>query len=420
MDEKLLDSWKESGTDIESFKEAVKNISASTSTMLIRAKDVKVLSNTQSVNPASLKFYKLDPQDLWDTSSGRHTVCEAYMKREGFTDRGVVELVKELENDTKLLLQIDSKIYFTSINMLNTFGLRTGVAGNAMLNPCLERDILIAKCLNSDDEMTAIVRRAGGVRKIFSTLSAKYPYVPQSICADILTRIETDGKLGDAVGYNWSVDNQFAEIYLEFPEKAEELMAIYGLDREVTPGLYICNSDTGESSIIVRSTWRIGTAVIILDEFRRKHSGNFNIDDILEGIDEIVFSKYTLLPEKLCDLMSIDITDPDWKALTKTKFRAANRKAIEFVIKSIFKQIKVVDATTKSIEKELYEALCDEIDYDLSYTAYDICMMIMTLPSRTIIGLSDTYKTSFGKACGKAAYCKYERPEIKTSIKLAV
>lgn len=421
MEERLLDSWSATGKDIASFKKEVREVSACTSTSLLRCRDLKVLSYLESTDPKNLKFYVLDPNNIWNTlPNGMKVLHEAKMPRAGFVARGITKLVDELENNTKMLIQTDGNIYFTSFEMLSTLGLRTEIAGNAMLEPSIERDLLIAKQLNKDEELTAIIRRDGGVKKIFSTLSAKYPYVPQSLCADILERVEAEGKLGAAVGYKWKVDNQFAEIYVEFPDKAAELMAIYGLDRAVTPGLFICKSDVGESSIVVRATWRIGNSVTLLDEFRRKHSGKIEVDEILEGIDQIVFSKYTLLPEKLCDLMSQNITDPAWHALSTSKFRKANKTAVEGVLKSIFKEIKLVDATTKSIEKELYEALCDEIDYDLDYTAYDICMMVMTLPERKIIGMPAAYVTPLAKACGKAPYCKYDKPVKKGSIKLAV
>jgi hypothetical protein len=420
MEERLLDGWCATGKDIEDFKKEVRELSSYTYTELLRKKDLTILSNTETPDPNHLKFYLLKPDSIWDTASGRLTLRESKMKRGDFDAKGIKKLVSELETSTKMLLMADGKVYFTSYDMLSTLGLRTNLAGDSILHPSLERDIYFARCLDSDEELTAIIRRQDGVRKIFSTLSAKYPYVPQSFCADILDRVQTEGKLGNAVGYNWKVDNTFAEIYVEFPDKASELMAIYGLDRAVTPGLFICKSDVGESSIVVRATWRIGNSVILLDEFRRKHSGKIDVNEILEGIDEIVFSKYTLLPEKLCDLMGQNILDKDAKkTLSVSKFRSLNKKTVEGIIKSVFKEIKLVDATTKSIEKELYEALCDEIDYDIEYTAYDICMMIMTLPERKILGMPEAYKTPLAKACGKAAYCKYEL-KAKSKVKLAV
>ena len=73
--------------------------------------------------------------------------------------------------------------------------------------------------------------------------------------------------------------------------------------------------------------------------------------DIIAHSANCIFSKYTKLPEVLCDLMGINITDPAWKGLSATKFEAMNKKAVEAIIKSVFKQIGLVEATTKKIEK---------------------------------------------------------------------
>lgn len=420
-EEKLLDSWCETGNSIESFEKAVKELSAATYTKVVRACDLCLLSKSDTSTPSVLHFYMLNPTSIWDVDkNGVLSLKRAQVKREVFEANNVESLLKEYENNTHLLLNVDGVIDFTSINLAPTLGLRANVGGDAMLTPSLERDLLVAKQLNSTNEVTAIIRNRGKARKIYALLSGKYPYVPQSFIMDILNRVIADGVLGTANCHHWRLDNQIGEIYIEFPDKANELTTIYDLDREMMPGLYIAKSDTGECSITVRATWRIGNSIIVLDEFRRKHSGKIDVEDILENIDKTIFSKYTVLPEALCDLMTVNITDPDWKStLPAATFEAVNREAVKSVIKSVFKQIGLVEATTKKIEKGLCEALCDELDYDLSYTAYDIAMMIMQLPERKILGLSDTYKTPLAKACGKAAFCKYDK--VKTpSIKLAV
>lgn len=419
-EEKLLDTWSESGDSIEEFDKAVKELSAATRTNLVRSCDLCLLSKSETSTPSTLHFYMLNPQSLWDVDkSGYPSLKRAQTKRSVFESKNVESLLDEYENKTHLMIQMDGNVNFTSTNLPPTLGLRASLGGDAMLNPSLERDLLVAKQLNNTDEVTAIVRHRGNAKKIYALLSGKYPYVPQTFMLDILNRIIADGILGTAECHHWHLDNQIGEIFIEFPDKANELTTIYGLDDELIPGLYIAKSDTGECSITVRATWRIGNSIIVLDEFRRKHSGKIDVDDILENIDKTVFSKYTKLPEVLCDLMGINITDPAWKGLSATKFEAMNKKAVEAIIKSVFKQIGLVEATTKKIEKGLFEALSEELDYSQSFTAYDIAIMIMQLPERKILGLSDAYKTPLAKACGKAAFCKYEIKE-SSKIRLAV
>lgn len=411
QEKKLLDNWCETGTDIESFEAAVKEMSKSTYVNIVRSCDLKLLSQAESPVPTTLNVFMLDPQNLWEVGvTGDLSVKRAKIRREVFKDNNAEELLKEYEDNTKLLIQSDGKIYFTSANLSPTLGLRAQMGGEAMLKPSLERDIHVANQLNNTDEVSLIVRKAGNVRKIFAALSGKYTYEPQTLMCETLDRVTKDGTLGKIDCHHWTLNNQIGEIYVEFPDKSAEIAAIYDLEDELVPGLYIAKSDVGECSITVRATWRIGGSIITLDEVKRKHSGKIDVDKIMEDIDKAVFSKYTKLPEKLCDLMSINITDPEWKkTLTTSKFAAANKKAINAAIKSVFKQIGLVEATTKKIEKALYEALCDEIDPTISFTAYDIAMMVMQLPERKICGLSKAYINPLAKACGKAPYVKYDK-----------
>lgn len=414
MDEKkLLDKWSASGSDVESFNEAVKDLSDATYVSVVRAGNLKLLSKTESDVPSALGVFVLDPNNLWEIDpTGAFFLKRGKIKREIFEKVNAEELVKEYENSTKLLIQSDGKILFTSLNLCPTFGLRTQMGGDATLTPSIGRDIHFAERLkvNEDEEISLIIRNAGGVRKAFAALSGTYTYEPQTLMSDTLKRVSDGGVLGKMECHHWSLNNQIGEIFVEFPEKAAEISAIYDLEDELVPGLYIAKSDVGECSITIRATWRVGSSIIILDELKRKHSGKIDVEKIMEDVDKIVFSKYTKLPEKLCELMTVNITDPTWKkTLSTSKFESANKKAVNAAIKSVFKQIGLVDATTKKIEKQLYEALCDEIDPSITYTAYDIAMMIMQLPERRIVGLSKAYIDPLAKACGKAPYVKYDK-----------
>lgn len=414
MDEKkLLDKWSASGSDVESFNKAVKELSDATYVNVVRAGNLKLFSKAESDISSILSVFVLDPNDLWEVDpTGALSLKRGKFKRESFEKVNAEELVKEYENSTKLLIQTDGQTLFTSANLCPTFGLRTQMGGDATLTPSIGRDIHFAERLkvNEDEEISLIIRKSNGIRKAFAALSGTYTYEPQTLMSDTLKRVSDGGVLGKMECHHWSLNNQIGEIFVEFPEKTAEISAIYDLEDELVPGLYIAKSDVGECSITIRATWRIGSSIIILDELKRKHSGKIDVEKIMEDVDKIVFSKYTKLPEKLCELMTVNITDPTWKkTLSTSKFESANKKAVNAAIKSVFKQIGLVEATTKKIEKQLYEALCDEIDPSISYTAYDIAMMIMQLPERRISGLSKAYIDPLAKACGKAPYVKYDK-----------
>ncbi len=406
--ERLLDSWCETGNDIEAFKKLLKEISATTTVKKTEARNVTLYSKNENVISTEEKVpvYVLAPGKIWDfdEKSGRISLHGGNINRKQLVDFGASDLVDEYEKKNKTMLCIDGKVYFTSSNLPSTMGLRTDIKGEAGIIPTLERDILSAQRLNTTTEISFITRVVDGLRKSFAALSGSYAYVPQSFLGDILTRIDADGKLGKMVCNHWSVDNILSEIYLEFPEKADELSALYEFEDEIVPGLYLAKSDVGECSITIRATWRINNSVIVADELKRKHTGKIVSKDILEDVDKIVFSKYTKIPELLCSLMGTDITNPTWaKTVSSKEFASLNSKAIAESIKHVFNEIGMVSAVGKKTEKSIYEQLCEEVDPTLSYTAYDIVTMVMQLPER-LTGLTANSKNLLAKACGQAPF----------------
>lgn len=424
MKERLLDGWVSRGTSIADFKSELNYLSSITSVKSVKSSDITLLSIDEENNTADkLATYILKPGYIWEVSElkdGR----KVKNLRQGFIDRKKLEeidaddLVSECENNTKLCFLHGKNLFFTSQNLHLTLGLRTGIKGEAGYDPTLERDLLTAKRLEKEDEATLIVRNIDGATKVFAALSGNYTYIPQNLLCDIVDSVMKDSRFGAVDCLRWSVDNKNAEIYLEFPDKASEIASVYEMPDKLVPGLYLSKSDVGECSITVRATWRVNHSLIIADELKRKHTGKINIEDILKNVEKIVFDKYAVLPDKLCELMTMDITDPSWSStLSASKFMSANEKVLRETIKNVFKQINLVKAIGKKNEKELYESLCEELDTSLSFTAYDIAMMVMQLPSRTS-GMNKVYEENFAKACGQAPYCSFEKPKPKSAIVL--
>lgn len=418
MKERLLDTWAASGDDIKEFKKILKEISSTTAIKRVEARSVQLYSKNEHVPAPSDKVpvYVLKPDNVWEISAtGQLGLHGGVLNRESFEKHGADQLLDEYETSSKLMFNVDGKVYFTSKNLSSTLGLRTDMKGESVLVPTLARDVLMAERLNNSSEITFITRNIDGLRKIYAAMSGTYTYVPQDFLCKVIEQIEADAKLGAISCQHWRIDNQLSEIYLEFPDKASEIAALYEYADDIIPGLYLAKSDVGECSITIRATWRINKSVIIADEIKRKHTGKIKIEDILADADKIVFSKYTKLPEVLCELMATDITNPVWTKMPHKKFLAANEKAVMEAIKTVFNGIGVVAAIGKKNEKSVYEQLCDEIDPSIAYTAYDVVMMVMQLPER-LSGLSDTYKEMLSKACGKAPYVDLEKPKASKVV----
>lgn len=412
--QKLMDNYVATGNDFETFNKELKELAKRTTVERPRMKDIELLSQADIKDKDNLCMYRLTPGNIWMSSTaGQRELQFAKMKKDAFERADAGELVKEYENSTSLMMRIDGKIYFTSLDMLGTLGLRVGMSGRTMYEPSLERDVLIAKGLDSDEEVSLIVRNEDGIKKVFAALSKRYSYVPQTVLTDIVEKIKSESGLGEMKCHHWTINHQNAEIYIEFPEKAEKIATTYKkkFKANIVPGLYLAKSDVGEGSITIRSTWRVDSSIIMQGEIKRKHSGEINIDKLLEDAKTNVFEQYKVLPDTLCDLMMIDITDPDWRStMTTEDFENKNKSTVATVLKKVFKEVDMVGAITKKNEKTLYDLLCDSINPTVDYTAYDIAMMVMTVP-QCLTGLPKTYTTPLAKACGRAPYVEYATEE---------
>ena len=435
----LLDTFSVSGNTFEGLKETLKELMNHTLFMKWRSEDIELLSfedirdmdvivkNEEGVaiRNADGTFKRetipviastlLTPGNLPSMRKGDplDTLLKAYRVSSVKTD----ELLHEWTELVKLAFVFNGDndgpkrtFYLASSAALQTMD-RFGMSGEFLGTPSLERDMLIAKQFERDLGVTVIARAVNGTKKVFSILSDKYTPIDQFIFFKIIKKLEKVGDIGKAECYNWEVNNFFTKLYVEFPEKAHELSVLYGLKKEMIPGILITTSDTGDSSFKVRGTWRISgsNSLIIHTEIKRKHIGSVDINEIVSDISDSIFAEYAKLPEALCSLMAQDITNPKWD-LTSQAGMNANKEKIENIFKEAFKKLAITKAIGKKSEKSLREATIEEMDMSIPYTAYDIAMIIMGLPERAVFmgGKAKRDITNLQKACGNAPFIKYD------------
>lgn len=439
----LLDSFEVTGSSLDDLKEVTTVLTKNTQFMKWHSADIELLSfmdkrvierdktdekgnpvldrkgNVKKEQIPCVTNFVLTPGKL--PTSNPSVPMDTLLKSYRESSVKTPELLREWTENVKLAVVFNDntavnktkRFYLTSANALQTMD-RFGMAGDFLLTPCIERDMMIAKQFEKDLGVTVISRSCNGTKKIFSILSDKYTHINQDILFDIVKEIETVGDMGEAKCYKWTVNNFFTKLYIEFPQKAKELSVLYGLKREMIPGILMTTSDTGDSSFKVKGTWRIegSNSLVVNTEVKRKHIGEINKENVIDDISNQIFAEYAKLPEALCNLMAHDVTDPSWD-LSTTAGLKANQAELENVIKTAFKRLGIVKAIGKKTEKKLREALVDEMDVSIHYTAYDIAMLILGLPER--VEYMDKKKdiTQLQKACSGAPFIKYD---VDTSV----
>ena len=374
----------------------------------------KINTKKEIMDSGIVRVYLFDPDEskrFSYTDSGYAFMRMAKLKLSNtMKNPDIDSLIDEmLENRT--ILYVNGKYCLTSNFLDMTLYQRIGMHGKAMLNHTMLRNAHIAELLQSAGTATAVMRTDGCTYKLCSLMSSKFKYINQGIIMDIISGIDPDGELGEPSCYKWEISNMGADVFLEFPEKAEEVKKTYKLKDDFIPGLLISKSDVGLGSVRISGCWRKDNAFTIFDTVRKEHSGTFDINDVIDEAADRIFGNYTKLPERLCELMPIDITDPNW--FTKYSLEEAREKnisACSSVIKNIFKQINLKGAIQKKRERAIFEELVSALDPDIRYTAYDLCTLIMEIPAR-ITGISSIYMEELMKTVGKTPYVSYEAEE---------
>lgn len=406
----LMDHWHSEGKGLESFKEEIADLAAHTHF-------ISVMSDSQDGVENDGVYHCME----YDEEEGRLRALSVN-GAEGRIDGRVASvrninldesldsaaIMRELLRTTSLMIRFYSSTYFFSEKSYFTFAQRLGM-DEAMQDASIERDIFISRLMRKNGkEWKLCVREMGEgkgrIRKVFAVFTGKYDEIPQSVIADIADdicnrRTEVFGQ-GELV--QWSINHETTTAVIEFPEQAEAIRKTYGISG-LTPAIRIITGDTGKASLTFQAIWKRGASYTVQDELTLRHQGKkVSKEGIEERVDEKLFPVFSKLPERLVELMDIDITDGSVPA---ARFAAENRAAVTGFIKMVSKKVRLVDAISKKNEMRVRELIEEELDYSEHYTAYDIIMIFMDLPER-LGGLSPAYRKALEKACGRAPFIR--------------
>lgn len=346
-------------------------------------------------------------------------------------------VVQELKN-TRLMFQVGRKAYIVSQLALATLGQRIELKGKAIQEPSLERDIFIAKRLDTSKNVQFVVKSGNGLGKVFMAASENYRMLPMTVIERIYQRFGEENQIGKMKCEGWEIDHSISRIRFSFLdyERTQDMAFLYGLSEEETPipGIEIISSDIGDYAFTVRGFWKVKHGYLYTDEVSRKHSGSIDEEKIVREVERTIFAQYTVLPERFMELLSIDITPesvreadtalkgaqqavmdagvaenpraPESVALAQAERYARRQfkdhtKLLTEVVRMAMKEI-----TTSSLQykKDWIERVVADLNPSMSYTAYDIVSIIL---DTQIMTKSDDTVEKMRKSMTRLPYLDY-------------
>ncbi len=404
----LLDNFRETGDTYEGFKEAIKEISDATGNVRFYPTDFEILSagvGERAGKEFLLCLNKEILEDFYRTlklGSGYSVAITENNK----------ELMEEMKSTTNLMVYVPfgsgaGDKFFVSDFAIPTLAQRASIMGTQTLTSnSIIRNMHFAEALCSKDAekegINFVYRKEGDQKKIFAAMGGSYSLIPQTILCDLIDLIDKESTLGELKVKRWAITHDLTGVQIDFPDAKVELKTSKGIEKDLTPGIALLNSDIGTSSIIIMSTYRKGKSIIIGNELAFKHTKMLNIAKMKEEIDNTILADIRKLPETLIDLIGKPLMDYSKVDVKSEGGKYTNRMFVEGVIDELLDSELKGSITGKKLNS-LKECLHNEIVSDTCYTAFDIADIFLAIPER-ILGVDRYVKEKVAKACGRVPY----------------
>lgn len=393
----LTDNYESTGRDMAGFIRNVKNLADATEVLSVRGSEITLLSL------CTVPKYQLEGKTVFYILSKENV--ESFIEfgerlRLGSLDNEELgeELLEELKNGTKMMFTYDDDKYIMAKSAVVTLSQRICVGGDTTINRNnLVRDLHMADALFSKDEPINFVYRysyTDNINKVFASFSGDFILNKQDCILNALSDINFP--FHEYAVRRYHVNNYISEIECDLPSRYEGII----------PGFMIKNSDTGDSSFIVRSTCHIGNSYAILSESLLRHDKSFTYEKLMnetfiqarESFDKLVpvFEKKA---EQLKTAWIMDYSnfDPLSDMSRKQNFSVAKKLIKEGI--GIYKS-----NLSKKAQVSVLETILDELDAGKKYSAFDIATMLMHIPEY-LSYLDDSTLTNLRKnACYVPAF----------------
>lgn len=389
----LLDDFHMSGTKLLEFEDILRLIDrykkfAPDSTQIFDIKcyltDYAIISlNRPEEQSDKICAYYIDP----DNPLVNDHLRTIYLEKERLLNSEIKKKLFEDAEKVKFLFYDKEKkkfLYFSK-KALKTLAQRLGLTLEALKELSVERDLFIARKMNSAKPVTLIKKCYNHTDKIFAIMSDKYIRMPLITVGDLYSIVMENKKYGKMVCKSWNVTHTEAKVSFSFPDYEKVLKESYDLPDPITPGIEYSISDIGEGSLRAKGYWETSAGSIVYGEsVFKEHKGRDDIEKKIETmskeIQEKILDNFIILPERLAELKKIRITSPAFNP-DKSRDCSNNHKSVLAAFKYVLKKIDTTGCIGKKRSKVLEEST-DFLVINSSkvYTAYDIVMDVFALP----------------------------------------
>lgn len=315
--EMLLDSWEQRGNSYPELTDLLTVIDANTKVAEVRKGGIGIYT-VKAVDEAKSVV------DGW--LHAPNALIKKYTFDELMNSHGAsMELIEELKRNLRMLV-LNGHAFFVDGEIMRTLSQRGGCRlGEAFLrNEAHLRflaDEMMAQYMALPDQRDklchVVFREVDGAKKALGVLTDRHAPIPQKESVEAVMDAFTK-ELGKAELQSFCVNGTETVVYAEFPEKAKDFTNVVkdagllngrNIQEDVCPGIMIRTADGGDSSFTVIGTVKVGHTLLYLPaaKYQRAHTKNVDLSNIEENLQKRVFAEFTKIPDRLCELVCIDV-----------------------------------------------------------------------------------------------------------------
>lgn len=415
----LDDAFERHGTEENELRAMLCFAKAHTARMLCVPSTVHLLSLSDLKKPA---FTTNGHIHCWDLPvkggpiSTDGLIKIAYIDSNTLEDQeGIRYLLSDIQakGSSNLLLwykqsKTKNYLYGVSKEAIPTLMQRCGITGKAGFAPSCPRDIFLSQCLSTLSAMTMIIKfYKESVGKIFAFLTAEVvdrtPATSEIIY--LYEQLTQNDELGATCKY-WEYTHDHIMIRCEFTGLVSAYRFMYGLPKDVTCGVELITSDTGESALKAVGYWCFGNAqnIVYTDIESHVHKTEFDHDKVNEFLADMY--EHVRIPmdrfaKRLRQLKKYSITtyqppinvirqmaksgeknaSPQANLTNEVRDVTLNRMVAKSLFRKMLKTSDIVKYLGKPREQIISEIFGFTIfDPDKDFTVYDLVKTAFQMP----------------------------------------
>jgi len=312
---------------------------------------------------------------------------------------------------------------FCNETLWNTWSQRIHMSKDIINVKSIVTAPFLAACMRGKGNTCIIERHVDNVSFFCAAPSVKYHYLAQNAIQSIYHSYIDNPRYKEVRFAEGKISAHRTTVSFDLIGVAEEICESYKLPFNAIPGIQIETDDTCSEGIFVYGYYRIvrkdkkgnvhNVKVFMKDPVHKDHRGQFDIEDVIQEVNEKIFDKIYELPKALKNCMNTKITPPGHNK-EKRECIKVNKIYIIDAYKTCLNHVIGGEPISKTIgasrRKDFNAKIAATIDATQEYTALDIVLDVMSIPEDKDLmdGIHEDCKKKFCTQLARAPYTKWE------------